>query len=114
MAKTYTIEMLSDELDMALRLIKSGHPTLLEAKHITQHFREVFVEPELFPNDTGAAQNVASRLAVIQELELALDRVHGLGVSPKTRLREVPFLDTALRHSLDEAVAGRPGGISFR
>ncbi|OVE45924.1 hypothetical protein [Chromobacterium violaceum] len=112
----YTIDQLSENLDHALRAIKSGQPTMWEAKQIAQHFRDVFVDQtrDLFPPHEGREMGVAGKLAVVQELELALDRLRVIGVSPKTRLRDIPSLDTALRHSLDEAAAGRPGGISFR
>ncbi|WP_043615196.1 hypothetical protein [Chromobacterium violaceum] len=114
MKRPYLLEDLADELDLAFRAIKSGQPTLWETKQFAAHFREAFVTPDLFPNETEYAKRVAAQLYVIQELELALDRMHNLGISPKTRLREIPCIDTALRHSLDEATSNRPGGISFR
>ncbi|OBU85887.1 hypothetical protein MY55_13780 [Chromobacterium subtsugae] len=112
----YTLDLLSDELDMVIRALKSGQPTLWEAKQLTQRYREVFIDQtrDLLPAHEGCEQTVAGRLLVVQELELALDRFREIGVSPKTRMRDVPCLDTALRYSLDEAAAGRPGGISFR
>ncbi|WP_155419272.1 hypothetical protein [Chromobacterium subtsugae] len=112
----YTLDLLSDELDMVIRALKSGQPTLWEAKQMTQRYREVFIDQtrDLLPAHEGCEQTVAGRLLVVQELELALDRFREIGVSPKTRLRDVPCLDTALRYSLDEAAAGRPGGVSFR
>ncbi|AXE32220.1 hypothetical protein DK842_21310 [Chromobacterium phragmitis] len=114
MKRHYLLEDLADELDLVFRAIKSGQPTLWEAKQLAAHFREAFITPDLFPNETEHAKHVAAQLSVIQELELALDRMHGLGISAKTRLRDIPCVDTALRHSLDEAAANRPGGISFR
>ncbi|OBU84555.1 hypothetical protein MY55_21650 [Chromobacterium subtsugae] len=112
----YTIELLADELDLAIRLLKSGQPTLLEARQITRRFREVFIDQtrDLMPPHEGRDQYVGGQLIVVQELEIAIERFRAVGISPKTRLREIPCLDTALRHSLDAAAAGTPGGISFR
>ncbi|WP_434629400.1 hypothetical protein [Chromobacterium sp. CV08] len=111
-----SIQQLSERVDFALQDLKSGQPRLIDAKMIVHEFRNVTISQmsDLFPGDPHFEQNLRSRLHVLQELEYALDRLHNIGVSQSTRLRDIPFFDTVLRVALNEAAAGRPGGISFR
>ncbi|NHQ81608.1 hypothetical protein [Chromobacterium vaccinii] len=99
--KPYTLDILANELNIVLRAIRRGQPTLQDAQHLTAQFRDAFIVSDLFPNDSGFAQDVEAKLAVIQELDRALDRAHAQGTTLNKRLSEIPFLDTALWQSLD-------------
>ncbi|WP_434627698.1 hypothetical protein [Chromobacterium sp. CV08] len=111
--KPYTLDILADELGIVLRAIKRGQPTLQEAQQLTEQFRDAFIVSDLFPNDTGFAQDVAAKLAVIQELDRAFDRAHAQGMPLDARLGDIPFLDPELQRSL-ENVSGSLDGILTR
>ncbi|AUH51104.1 hypothetical protein CXB49_09910 [Chromobacterium sp. ATCC 53434] len=111
--KPYTLDVLADELNIALRAIRRGQPTLQEAQQLTAQFREAFIVSDLFPNESGFAQGVEARLAVIQDLDLALERARAQGAAGDERLHDIPFLDMALQRSL-AYVAGNLDGIPNR
>ncbi|MGC0155814.1 hypothetical protein ACPRNU_25415 [Chromobacterium vaccinii] len=111
--KPYTLDVLAGELNIVLRAIRSGQPTLQDAQELTAQFSDAFIVSDLFPNDSGYAQGVAAKLTVIQELDQAIEHAHAQGAALDERLGDIPFLNTALQRSLAD-VASDLGRASAR